>query len=167
MAAEPLCTLAHGPLKSCMKSLELDMESCSCFLPYGAFKPEHHGLQAFAPFQGPAHHWSQMLSPRPLLGIWIFLPQLKLFAASLGNNRNGELQMLLTLHERVPFFPTDVICPLADVLLLHRPSNGTTTGVAWTPDLKQVLIVETVVQIQLSRMLYLKWWYSNYLNLIT
>ena len=58
-----------GPLKSCMKSLELDMESCSCFLPYGAFKPEHHGLQAFVPFQGPAHYWSQMLSPRPLLGI--------------------------------------------------------------------------------------------------
>lgn len=40
-----------GPLKSCMKSLELDMESCSCFLPYGAFKPEHHGLQAAAPYK--------------------------------------------------------------------------------------------------------------------
>lgn len=66
-------TFAHlwlmGPLKSCRKSLQLDMESCSCFLSYGPFKPKHHGPQAFVPFQGPAHHWSQMLSPCPLLDI--------------------------------------------------------------------------------------------------
>lgn len=130
MAAEPLCTFgSRAPWRAVWKAWSLIRKAVHAFCLMEPSNPNTMVSRPLPPFRVQlttglrccphVHYWAfeySFHSWNCLLLLW--------------HHRNGELQMLRHLHERVPFFPTDVICPLADVLLLHRPSNGTNSQ-AW------------------------------------